>query len=81
MTGVERVGGVVSFLEQQIDKEKKRQQKYVVGGLRRPRTNENHTTTNQKHVDVTKEVKERSCDRRGEGGGSVNRLFGGNQVG
>jgi hypothetical protein len=31
-------------------------------GLRRPPTNENHTTTNLKHAGAIKEVKEGSCD-------------------
>jgi hypothetical protein len=46
-------------------------------GLRWPPTNENHTTTNQKHVGATKEVKEGSCYHRGERGGRVNQSFGG----
>jgi hypothetical protein len=50
-------------------------------GLRLPPTNENHTTTNQKQAGATKEVKEGSCDRRGEQGGSANLSFGGDQVG
>jgi hypothetical protein len=31
-------------------------------GLRRPPTNENHTTTNLKHASAKKEVKVGSCD-------------------
>jgi hypothetical protein len=50
-------------------------------GLRRLPMNENHTTTNQKHAGAMKEVKEGSCDRQGERGGSANRLFGGDRVG
>jgi hypothetical protein len=34
--------------------------------LRRPPMNENHTTTNQKHVGATKKVKEGSCNRQEE---------------
>ncbi len=64
-------GGVLSLrLERQIDEEKKTTK--IRRGLRRPPTNENHTTTNQKHAGATKEVKEGSCDRRGEHGGSAN---------
>jgi hypothetical protein len=50
-------------------------------GLRWPPTNENHTTTNQKHDGTTKEVKEGSCDRQGERVGSANGSFGGDRVG
>ncbi len=62
--------GVLSLcLEGQIDKEKKQQK---CRGLRQRLTNENHTTTNQKHTGSTKEVKEESCDWQGEHGGSAN---------
>ncbi len=74
-------GGVLSLcLEQQIDEEKKMTTK-IRCGLRRLPTNENHTTTNQKHAGATKEVKEGSCNRRGERGECANQLFGGDQVG
>jgi hypothetical protein len=77
---VERVGGVVSSLGATNRRRKKTTTK-IRRGLRRPPTNENHTTTNQKHAGATKEVKEGSCVRRGERGGSVNRSFGGDRVG
>jgi hypothetical protein len=50
-------------------------------GLRRPPTNENHTTTSQKHAGAMKDEKEGSYDRLGERGGKANRSFGGDQVG
>jgi hypothetical protein len=50
-------------------------------GLRQPPMNENHTTTNQKYAGATKEVKEGSCNWRGECGGIANQSFGGDQVG
>ncbi len=73
-------GGVVSSLGAANRRRKKLTMK-IRHGLRRPPTNENHTTTNQKHAGATKEVKEGSCNRRGERGGSANQFFGGNQVG
>ncbi len=70
------VWGVLSLcLERRIDKKKITTK--IHRGLRRPSTNENHTTTNQKHAGATKEVKEESCNWRGEQGGSANRSFGG----
>jgi hypothetical protein len=73
-------GGVVSSLGAANQQRKIRITK-IRRGLRRPPTNKNHTTTNQKHAGATKEVKEGSCNWQGEHGGSANRLFGGNQVG
>ena len=73
-------GGVVSLLGA-ANQQRKNTTVKIRRGLRRPPTNENHTTTNQKHAGTTKEVKEGSCDWRGERGGSVNRLFGGDQAG
>jgi hypothetical protein len=73
-------GGVVSSLGAAIQQRKKTTAK-IRRGLRRPPTNENHTTTNQKHAGATKEVKEGSCDRREEWRGSTNRSFGGDRVG
>ena len=73
-------GGVVSSLGA-ANRQRKKTTTKICSGLRRPPTNENHTTTNQKHANTTKEVKEGSCDQRGEHGGSANRLFGGNRVG
>jgi hypothetical protein len=73
-------GSVVSLLGAANQQRKKTTTK-IGRGLRRLPTIENHTTTNQKHAGATKEVNEGSCDRRGEHGGSANRLFGGNQVG
>ncbi len=70
-------GGVVSLLGAMNQRRKKMTTK-IRCCLRRPPTNENHTTTNQKHADATKEVKEGSCNRQGERGGSANRSFGGN---
>jgi hypothetical protein len=55
-------GGVVSLLGMANRRRKKMTTK-IRRGLRRLPTNENHTTTNQKHAGVTKEVKEGSCDR------------------
>ena len=60
---------------------KKKNKEKIRHGLRRPPTNENHTTTNQKYANATKEVKEGSCDWQGEREGSANRSFGGDQVG
>jgi hypothetical protein len=73
-------GGVVSLLGAANRRRKKTTTK-IRHGLRRPPTNINHTTTNQKHTGATKEVKEGSCNRKGERGGSANCLFGGNRVG
>ncbi len=73
-------GSVVSLLRAASWRRKKMTTK-ISRGLRRPPTNENHTTTNQKYAGATKEVKEGSCDRQGERGGSANQLFGGNWVG
>jgi hypothetical protein len=64
-------GGVVSLLGAANGRRKKTTTK-IRHGLRRPPTNENHTTTNQKHAGATKEMKEGSCDRQGEHGGSTN---------
>ncbi len=69
-------GSVVSLLEAANQRRKKTTKK-IRRGLRQPPTNENHTPTNQKHAGATKEVKKGSCDRQGEHGGGVNRLFGG----
>ncbi len=55
-------GGVVSSLGAANQRRKQRTTK-ICCGLRRPPTNEYHTTTNQKHASATKEVKEGSCDR------------------
>ncbi len=73
-------GGVVSSLGA-VNQWRKIMTTKIRRGLRQPPTNENHTTTNQKHANATKEVKEGSCDRRGERGGSANQSFGGNWVG
>jgi hypothetical protein len=73
-------GGVVSLLGA-ANQQRKTTTTKMHRGLRRPQTNENHTTTNQKHAGATKEVKEGSCDQRGERGGSTNQSFGSNQVG
>jgi hypothetical protein len=70
-------GGVVSLLGAANRRRKKKTTK-IRRGLKWPPTNENHTTTNQKHAGAMKEVKERSCDQQGERGGSANRSFGGN---
>ncbi len=64
-------GGVVSSLVAGNQRRKKTTTK-IRCGLRRPPTNENHTTTNQKHANATKEVKEGSCNRQAEHGGSAN---------
>jgi hypothetical protein len=73
-------GGVVSLLGAANQRRKKTTTK-IRRGLRRPPTNENHTTTNQKHAGATKEVKEGSCCRQGERGGRANQSLGGDQVG
>jgi hypothetical protein len=70
-------GGVVSLLGA-VNQRRKKTTTKIRRGIRQPRTNENHITTNQKHAGMTKEVKEGSCDRQGECGGSANRSFGGN---
>ncbi len=80
MTGAECVGGCCLFAWSGKLANKKNNNE-IRRGLRRPPTNENHTTTNQKHASLTKEVKEGSCDQQGERGGSANPSFGGNQVG
>ncbi len=54
-------GGGVSSLGVANQRRKKMTTK-IHRGLRRPQTNENHTTTNLKHAGMTKEVKEGSCD-------------------
>ncbi len=64
-------GGVVSLLGAANQQRKKMTTK-IRCGLRRPPTNENHRTTNQKHAGATKEAKEGSCNRQGECGGSAN---------
>ncbi len=69
-------GGVVSLLGA-VNRQRKKTATKIRHGLRRMPTNENHTTTNQKHADATKEVKEGSCDQQGECRGSANQLFGG----
>jgi hypothetical protein len=63
-------GGVVSLLGAENRQRKKTTMK-LHHGLRRPPTNENYTTTNQKHAGATEEVKEGSCDQRGERGRSA----------
>jgi hypothetical protein len=73
-------GGVVSSLGAANGRRKNTTTK-IRHGLRRPLTNENHTTTNQKHAGATKEVKEGSCDRQGERWGSANQSLGGDRVG
>ncbi len=73
-------GGVVSLLGVANQRRKKTTSK-ICRGLRQPPTNENHTTTNQKHAGATKEVKEGSCDRQGECRGSASRSFRGNRIG
>jgi hypothetical protein len=73
-------GGVVSSLGAANRRRKKTTTK-IRRGLRRPPTNENHTTTNQKHAGAMKEVKEGSCYRRGERGGSANLSFGAIELG
>jgi hypothetical protein len=54
-------GGVVSSLDA-ANRQRKKMTTKICCGLRQPPTNENHTTTNQKHSGATKEVKEGSCD-------------------
>jgi hypothetical protein len=73
-------GGVVSSLGAANQRRNKMTTK-IRPGLRRPPTNENHTRTNQKHAGTIKEVKEGSCNRQGERGGSASQSFGGDQVG
>ncbi len=73
-------GDVVSSLGA-ANRGRKKMTTKICRGLRGPQMNFNHTTTNQKHAGTTKEVKEGSCNRRGEHGGNANRSFGGNQVG
>jgi hypothetical protein len=73
-------GGVVSSLGE-ANRQRKKTTTKIRHGLRQPQTNENHTTTNQKHAGATKEVKEGSCYHRGKRGGSANGSFGGDQVG
>ncbi len=46
-------GGVVSLLGA-VNRRRKKMMRKIRRGLRRPPTNENHTTTNQKHVGATK---------------------------
>jgi hypothetical protein len=55
-----------------VNQRRKKMTTKIRRGLRRPPTNENHTTTNQKHAGATKEVIEGSCNRQGERGGSGN---------
>ncbi len=64
-------GGVVSLLGAANQRRKKTRTK-ICCDLRGPLTNENHTTTNQKHASAMKEVKEGSCYRRGEHGERAN---------
>ncbi len=64
-------GGIVSSLGVANCQRRKMTTK-IHRGLRWPPTNENHTTTNQKHAGATKEVKEGSRYRRGECGGRAN---------
>jgi hypothetical protein len=64
-------GGVV-FLLGAVNRRRKKTTTKICLGLRLPPINENHTTTNLKHAGATKEVKEGSCYRQGEHGGSVN---------
>ncbi len=73
-------GGVVSSLGA-ANRQRKKTTTKMHRGLRRPPTNENHTTTNHKAPGTTKEVKEGSCNWQGECRGSANRSFGGDQVG
>jgi hypothetical protein len=73
-------GGVVSSLGA-VNRRRKKTTTKIRCSLRRPPTNENHTTTNQKHAGATKEVKEGCCDRQGERGGSANRSFWGDRFG
>jgi hypothetical protein len=71
--------GVVSLLGA-ANRRRKKTTTEICHGLRWPPMKENHTTTNQKHAGVMKEVKEGSCYCRGERGVRANRLFGGDQV-
>jgi hypothetical protein len=64
-------GGVVSSLGA-ANQQRKNTTTKIHRGLRRPPANENHTTTNQKHAGLMKEVKEGSCNHQGEWGGSAN---------
>ncbi len=64
-------GGVVSLLGA-ANLQRKITTTKIRHGLRWLPTNESHTTSNQKHAGATKEVKEGSCDRQGECGGSAN---------
>jgi hypothetical protein len=64
-------GGVVSLLGA-ANRQRKKTTIKIRRGLRRPPTNENHITTNQKHTGVTKEMKEGSCNQQGECWGSAN---------
>ncbi len=76
-----KVWGGVDSLLRAANRQRNKTTTKIRCGLRWPPTNENHTTTNQKHAGATKEVKDGSCDRQGERGGSVNRSFGGDRVG
>jgi hypothetical protein len=73
-------GGVVSLLGA-VNQRRNKTTTKIHRGLRQPPTNENHTTTNQKHAGAMKEVKDGSCNWRGERGGSTNQSFGGDRVG
>ncbi len=64
-------GGVVSLLGAANQQREKTTTK-IRCGLRRLPTNKHHTTTNQKHASMTKEVKEGSCYCRGERRGRAN---------
>jgi hypothetical protein len=55
-------GGVISLLGA-ANRQRNKKPTKIRCGLRRPPTNENHTTTNQKQASATKEVKEGSYDR------------------
>ncbi len=57
----QNMGGGVSLLGAANRRRKKTTMK-IRRGLRRPPTNENHTTTNLKYAGMTKEVKEGSCN-------------------
>ncbi len=61
-----------------VNRRRKKMTTKIRRGLRQLPTNENHTTTNQKHAGATKEVKEGSCNRQGERRESANQLIGGN---
>jgi hypothetical protein len=69
-------GGVVTVLGAANRQRKKTTTKIRCGPRWLP-TNENHTTTNQKHAGATKEVKEGGCNWQGERKGSADLLFGG----